>query len=169
MRNIEFKAELRNYEAAQRQCEVLGADRIGLLSQTDVYYRLADGRLKRRTAPGEPVEWIYYERPDRVSPRTSDYKLLSEEQARRQWGTHSLKPWLTVVKTRELWMLDNVRIHLDEVAELGNFIEFEAMVSAEHDVESCHETVAMLREAFGPVLGEPVAASYSDLMALEGA
>jgi adenylate cyclase class IV len=165
MHNVEYKAELRNIEAARLQCHVLGAARIGVLQQTDEYFKMTEGRLKRRTAPDEPVEWIHYNRPDQVSPRVSDYTLLSEEQARRKWGTHSLQPWLTVVKTRELWMLDNVRIHLDEVAELGNFIEFEAMVSLQNDTESCHAMVAMLRDTFGPVLGEPVAASYSDLMA----
>ena len=164
MQNIEFKAELRDFEAARRQCTVLGAKRIGVLHQTDTYYRLTDGRLKRRECTGQATEWIFYHRPDRVSPRMSNFTILTEEQARRRWGTHSLKQWVTVAKTRELWMLENTRIHLDQVVDLGGFIEFEAKVSRLHDVKSCHTHVATLRERFGPALGEPISVSYSDLM-----
>jgi adenylate cyclase, class 2 len=164
MQNIEFKAELRDIEAARAQCRTLGARKIGMIDQTDEYFRLTDGRLKRRSAPGEPTEWIFYHRPDHVRPRMSSYTILTEEQSRRRWGTQSLRPWLTVRKKRELWMLENLRIHLDIVEELGTFIEFEAVVSKLHDVKSCHKANERLREAFGPVLGEPVSASYSDLM-----
>jgi adenylate cyclase class IV len=164
MQNIEFKAELRDLEGARRQCRVLAAQRIGHLRQTDEYYRLTDGRLKRRTAPGEPVEWIYYHRPDRVSPKMSHYTILSEEQALRRWGTGSLHAWVTVRKTRELWMLGAVRIHLDEVDELGRFLEIEAVLSRARHVPACHQEVQRLRMLFAPVLGEPVAVSYADLV-----
>ena len=165
MHNIEFKAELRDTAAARRQCRLLGATRIGLLRQTDTYYRLAEGRLKRREAPGEPVEWILYHRRDIVRPKMCDYVILTEAQARRRWGTHSLKEWVKVVKKRELWMLENVRIHLDDVQSLGRFIEFEAAVDKEHDAKSCHQSINQLRRAFGPALGEPLGPGYSDLMA----
>ena len=165
MQNIEFKAELRDIEAARAQCKALSAQRIGVLRQTDTYFKLTDGRLKKREAPGEPVEWVFYHRPNRIRPRMCNYSILTDEQALRRWGTQSLKPWLTVVKRRELWMLQNVRIHLDEVDELGTFIEFEAMVSREFDVKACHRAIDRLREAFFPILGEPIGVSYSDLMA----
>jgi adenylate cyclase class 2 len=163
MQNIEFKAELRDLEAARAQCRVLAAQRIGVLHQTDTYYKLADGRLKRREAPGEPVEWIYYHRPDRVTPRMCNYSILTDEQARRRWGTQSLRSWLVVRKTRELWMLENVRIHLDDVERLGTFIEFEAQIDEAHGVKACHAALTRLRDAFAPVLGEPIAVGYSDL------
>lgn len=165
MHNIEFKAELRDPIAARHQCKVLGAQLIGKLRQTDSYFRLAEGRLKRREAPGEPIEWIYYHRKDGVRPRLSNYSILTDEQATRRWGTQSLRHWLNVVKTRELWMLDNVRIHLDDVDQLGTFLEFEAIVSKERDVKECHMALQHLREVFGPTLGEPISMSYSDLMA----
>lgn len=165
MHNIEFKAELRNPSAARQQCKVLGATRMGLLRQTDTYFRLADGRLKRREAPGEPTEWIFYHRRDIVRPRMSDYAILTDAQARRRWGTQSLKEWVRVVKRRELWLLNNVRIHIDEVQGLGDFIEFEAVVSEKHDTKSCHKSIHRLREVFGPTMGEPVGPSYSDLVA----
>lgn len=165
MQNIEFKAELRDLEAARRQCKLIGADRIGHLRQTDTYFKLPDGRLKMRQAPGEPDEWVYYHRPDRITPRMCSYTILSDEQARRRWGTLQLQPWLTVTKTRELWMIDDVRIHLDEVVDLGTFIEFEAMVSKQFTVKNCHAAITELRKLFAPLLGESIGVSYSDLIA----
>ncbi|HWB20204.1 MAG TPA: class IV adenylate cyclase [Phycisphaerales bacterium] len=164
MQNIEFKAELRNMDAAREQCRLLGAERLGVLQQKDTYFRLTDGRLKRRECPHQPTEWIFYHRGDRVTPRMSNFTILTDLQARRRWGTASLREWLIVNKTRELWMLDNVRIHLDEVEGLGQYIEFEAVISKLHDVQECHMVIAHLREAFAPVLGEPLAVSYSDLL-----
>lgn len=165
MHNIEFKAELRDLQAARRQCSLLGADRIGTIRQTDTYFKLHDGRLKRRQAPDEPTEWIYYHRRDVVRPRMCNYTILSDAQAKRRWGTQGLRAWLQVTKTRELWMHENVRIHLDEVDKLGTFIEFEAVISQEYDTQACHEEITELRAVFAPTMGEPVGTSYSDLMA----
>ena len=164
MQNIEFKAELRDLEAARCQCRLAGAIYIGRLYQTDTYYKLPDGRLKRREAIDEPTEWIFYHRDDHVRPRVSNYSILTDEQARRRWGTYSLREWLQVRKIRELWMLDNVRIHLDDVESLGTFIEFEAVVGTGHDTAACQAAVGRLRAMFGAVLGEAVSVSYSDLM-----
>lgn len=164
MQNIEFKAELRDIDAARAQCRALGGERVGILEQTDTYYRLTDGRLKRRETVGKQIEWVYYHRPDRVSPKMSNFTLLTDEQARRRWGTHSLTAWLTVCKRRELWMIDSVRVHLDEVEQLGDFIEFEAPVSRILSVHRCYQLIGSLREAFGPALGEHISVSYSDLM-----
>lgn len=164
MRNIEFKAELRDLEAARTQCRLVGAQLIGSMRQVDTYYKLTDGRLKRRETEGEPVEWIYYHRADESRPKLSNFTILSDEQARLRWGTRSLREWVTVSKTRELWMLDNIRIHLDAIDDLGQFIEFEAIVSRDHGVKQCHEQIALLRERFAPVISEPISQSYSDLI-----
>jgi adenylate cyclase class IV len=164
MQNVEFKAELRDLPAARGQCRAIGAQFIGVLKQVDTYFKLVDGRLKRREAVGEPVEWVYYHRPDRIRPRLCNYTILSDEQARLRWGTHGLREWLTVSKLRELWMIEDVRIHLDRVARIGDFIEFEAMVSRQFDIRQCHEALDELREIFAPTLGEAISAGYSDLM-----
>lgn len=167
MQNVEFKAELRDLGLARAQCRAVGAKLIGILDQIDTYYKLPDGRLKRRETSGEPTEWIFYHRTDHLRPRLSTFTILSDEQARTRWGTHSLREWLTVRKRRELWMLENIRIHLDEVQRLGTFLEFEGIVNAPSDIALNHEKIAQLRQDFGPVLGEPIGRSYSDLMAAE--
>jgi adenylate cyclase class 2 len=167
MQNIEFKAELRDIEAARQQCRLVGAELHQAMRQRDTYFRMADGRLKKREIDGKRIQWVYYHRPDRVSPRMSNYTLLTDVQAKRRWGTRNLKPWLMVEKSRELWIVDDVRIHLDDVKDLGTFIEFEALVSRRFNVKACHEAIARLREAFMPLMGEPISVSYSDLLQVQ--
>lgn len=164
MKNVEFKSELRDLEAARLQCGLIGARPAGTIAQVDTYFRVPSGRLKRREAPGCDPEWIVYARPDSPGARVSTYTLLTEQQARVRFGEGTLRPWKVVRKLRELWLLDNVRIHLDQVEDVGRFIEFEALVGSAHDLAACRALVVQLREQFEPILGEPVGASYEALV-----
>lgn len=165
MRNVEFKSELRDLPLAMSVCEKLGARYVGLLEQTDTYYRIADARLKKRETVGEPPEWIFYERPDSSSPKISRFMIYSEAEALERFGFSPLPVWVVVKKSRELLLLGNVRIHLDMVRDLGTFIELEAMVTRGCDEEACRAAVARIRSALGPLLGEPISCGYSDMLA----
>jgi adenylate cyclase, class 2 len=167
MRNIEYKAELRDLNLARSICRSLNAVHEGLLRQTDTYFKVADGRLKRRDTVGQPTEYIFYSRTNRVDPKVSHYVVYSEAEARERFGTSPLPIWVVVRKTRDLYLLDHVRIHLDDVDKLGKFLEFEAVVSDQNDPAACREAVEALRQAFTPVLGEAISVSYSDLLVAE--
>lgn len=168
MHNVEFKAELRDLALARTVCGVLNATFIGTLEQTDTYYRIPSGRLKKRECVGEPTEYIFYDRANRTRPKLSHFTIYSEQQAAERFGLQPLPVWLVVKKSRDLFMLGSVRIHLDKVEGLGSFIEFEALVSTSQNIARCHEVIADLRESFGPMLGEPIACGYSDLLSREG-
>lgn len=167
MRNVEYKAELRDPGLARAICHSLGALHEADLVQTDTYFKLADGRLKRRETEGDPTEYIFYSRSDRVDPRLSHYVVYSEAEARERFGASPLPVWVVVRKTRTLYLLENIRIHLDDVDRLGHFLEFEAIVSPRHDAAACREDVDFLRATFAPALGEAISVSYSDLLAAE--
>lgn len=164
MINVEFKAELRDRELAQAALRRAGAVRVGRLEQTDTYFRVSDGRLKRREAEGEPTEWIFYDREDRALPKLSRFTIYEEEAALQRFGSRPLPVWVVVNKSRDVWLLGSVRIHLDDVRHLGSFIEIEALVSPKQNVARCHEIVADLRERLGPAMGELISVGYSDLM-----
>lgn len=165
MRNVEFKAELRDLPLAMSVCGTLGARYVGMLEQTDTYFRIADARLKKRESVGEPTEWIFYERADSASPKVSKFMIYSESEALERFGFSPLPVWVVVKKTRELLLFGNVRIHLDMVRDLGTFIELEAMVTKECDEAACRASIARIRSALAPMLGEPISAGYSDLLA----
>lgn len=167
MQNIEFKAELRDLELARAICKKIGAHHVGELHQTDTYMRVTNGRLKRRECPGEPTEIIFYERPNKSGACLSNFTVYTEEQGNERFGSKPLPVWVRVIKRRSFFLLGNVRIHLDVVEDLGTFLEFEALVSSSQTAEKCRAAIAKLRETFALVIGEPISASYSDLMACE--
>jgi adenylate cyclase class IV len=167
MHNVEFKAELRDMAVARAACQSIGAAFIAVLEQTDTYFRVPSGRLKRRECVGEPTEWIFYDRKDEARPRLSSFTIYTDAQARERFGVAPLPEVVVVRKRRELHLLNNVRIHLDQVEGLGQFIEFEALVSPGFPVAGCHAAVDRLRAAFGPAMGEPLSVSYADLLLQE--
>jgi adenylate cyclase, class 2 len=167
MHNVEYKAELRDPAMARATCRAVGASFIAVLRQTDTYFRVPAGRLKRRECEGEPTEWIFYDRANEAKPRLSSFTIYSDAQARERFGVNPLPELVVVRKVRELHLLDNVRIHLDHVEHLGDFLELEAMVSPGFPVPRCHAAVDRLRATFGPLLGEPLSASYADLVLAE--
>jgi adenylate cyclase class 2 len=172
MKNIEYKAELRDPDLARAIASQIGANLIVKVQQTDTYFNVASGRLKKREAVAldravatpEPVEYIVYERANRVNPRASDYSILTEPELRQRYGQAPLPVWLTVSKIRELWMWRSVRIHLDKVDHLGWFFEIESLVREPTDEQHARLLAEQIRATFAPVLGEPVAGSYSDLL-----
>ncbi len=167
MQNVEFKAELRDLPLARLISERIGARQVGVLHQVDTYYRVPDGRLKKRECDGEPTEFIFYHRLNRSRPRLSHFTIYSEEEARARFGARDLPVWLRVAKNRDLWMYAGVRIHLDSVESLGDFFEAEALVTPSQHVGKCHDAIGKVRELYAPALGELIATSYSDLMAGE--
>ena len=173
MKNIEYKAELRDPDLARAIAREIGAKLTVKVQQTDTYYSVASGRLKKREAVAldrgvaapEPAEYIVYERPDRVDLRASDYSIMTETQLRARFGQAPLPVWLTVSKVRELWLWRSVRIHLDKVDHLGWFFEIESLVREPRDEPHAGLLAEQIRATFAPALGEPVSGSYSDLLA----
>lgn len=169
MKNVEFKAELRDPQIARAAARSLGAHLVATLEQTDTYYRTFSGRLKKRETlnggEADPVEYIHYERDNRTRPKISAFRIMTEDEFRERFGAAPLPEWVVVRKTRTVYIKEHARIHLDEVEGLGWFIEFEVLVSKNNNLARAHETVADLRAAFAPTLGEPISVGYSDLLA----
>ena len=171
MRNVEYKAELRDPGLGRSIAVGIGAALVATIEQRDTYYRVVSGRLKKREASvdgvAEPVEYIKYERDDRPKPRMSSFDIYTEDEFTERFGEISLPEWLVVEKTRRVYLKDNVRVHLDDVSDLGTFIELEALVTPQQNLARAHEVVEGLRKAFGPALGEPIGVGYADLLGAE--
>lgn len=175
MKNIEFKAELRDPGLARVILLRMGARPVATLRQVDTYFRVVRGRLKRRETTvlepdgptPEPAEVIFYDRSDRIGSRASEFTIYTENQAVQHFGPTFPPVWVVVRKVRQLLMLGPTRIHLDHVEDLGNFVEFESLVSRSNNVAKAAEHVERLRAGIAATLGEPIAGSYSDLLATE--
>ncbi len=180
MQNVEYKAELKDLSLARSIVRALGAQFVGVLEQTDRYYRLPEparrpkrpaaspARLKKRETVGEPTQWIYYERANAANPKLSGFKIYTEQEAAERFGPGPFEERAVVRKRRELYMLGHIRIHLDRVEGLGEFLEFEAMVSARQSQGACREAVERLRRELAPALGEAIGVGYADLIEAGG-
>lgn len=167
MQNVEFKSELRDPPLARAALTRLGATLAATLRQVDTYYRVPDGRLKKRETEGEPAEYIFYHRANLLRPKLSHFTIYTESEARKRFGLMPLPIWLTISKVREVWMFKNARVHLDDVEHLGSYFEVEVLVTPDRHVGLCHMLASDIRQRLAPMLGENIAVSYADLMALE--
>jgi predicted adenylyl cyclase CyaB len=165
-RNVELKARDPDPERSLLVCESLGAEARGILVQRDTYFHAGQGRLKLREEAGAMPHLIAYERPDLDGQRQSRYRIVPVEQADRLKAAlaDALGVMIEIAKERRLFMWNEVRIHLDRVEGLGDFIEFEALVGErESDLAEAEARVAALRQAFVLETTDLRGGSYSDL------
>lgn len=167
MRNIELKARLSDLEAARRTARSLTASEPTVEEQVDTYFHCPNGRLKLRQVRGRKAELIGYARPDTSSPKASDYTLVRCDDGELLEGLLSAALGVrgVVRKRREIYLHQNVRIHLDEVEGLGSFLEFEAVLGAGVDDALGQAQLADLAERFAIGPDNLLAGSYGDMVA----
>jgi predicted adenylyl cyclase CyaB len=165
-RNLELKSRYPDLARAARVAEELGASHVWTKRQTDTYFNAPRGRLKLRESEGRVAELIAYERPDTPDQRESVYHLvpIPDAHALKSALAASLGVRVVVDKRRTLYMWHNVRIHLDEVDNLGSFIEFEALLARPEDEADSPGRLAHLTDVLGIRGEDRVAQSYSDLI-----
>jgi predicted adenylyl cyclase CyaB len=165
-RNIELKARDPSPERSRECCLQLGAEDHGELRQRDTYFQVAHGGLKLREQEPGRAHLIQFERPDGLEERESRYRIVEVDDGAltRSALQSALGVRTTVVKRRRLFIWQTVRIHLDEVEELGTFIELEAVAPERSDLTHEHELVAQLRGRFGITEERLVAVGYADLI-----
>jgi len=165
MRNIEIKARLHERRRVERELERLGARDEGIETQHDVFFHCHSGRLKLRDSSRSGATLIHYERPDSPTVRPSAYELAAQPEGASLLRVleGALGKSGEVRKRRHLYLLDNIRVHLDEVEGLGHFLELEAVVDAVHPADDCERAVESLLERFGITKEDLIATAYVDL------
>ena len=166
-RNLELKAVDPDPERTLRAALGLGAEDRGVLHQRDVYFHAVTGRLKLREAPPAPAELISYARADRAEPTASLYRVVpvAEPVALGEALADALGVRAVVEKARRLLVWRNVRVHLDDVAGLGSFVELEAVAASPGGLQAELGRVEELRAALGLRDELLVARGYADLVA----
>jgi homotetrameric cytidine deaminase len=177
MLNVELKARNPDPARTLERALALGAEDRGEIKQRDTYFAGAHGRLKLREheTAGSPLwdelieythELIAYSRPDMTEARTSSYHRVpvADVAPLHEALDAAYGELVTVTKRRRLLLWEGVRIHLDEVEELGSFIELEAVVEPGSDLSIAREKVERLRKELEVKDADLVATSYSDLL-----
>ena len=179
--NVELKARIDDRDAALDIARALGAEDQGEEEQVDTYFSLGRYRLKLRESSTGRHWLIGYSRPDGASARKSQYRLSPVKDPSgmrilmsKQWGVK-----VVVRKWRRVFLWEGrVRIHIDRVEMLGDFMEFEAVLPVDeaetadgvaydndaYDECSALLDVARLQHDFGIEERDLIASSYSTLI-----
>jgi len=165
VRNIESKFRCPDHEGVAQRALAIGAKDHGVLQQRDQFFGVPSGRLKLRTFGDGRGDLISYNREDTPDARLAEYSLhqtndpltLDEVLGRALLRTGIL------AKRRRLLIHGNTRIHLDDVAGLGKFVELETVIDGqtETDAEGEHDDVI---RALGLGEMERISVGYVDLI-----
>jgi predicted adenylyl cyclase CyaB len=164
--NIEIKARTSRLEEIRETLKTCGAEFKGTDHQVDTYFKVNQGRLKLREGNIEN-HLIYYEREDVAAPKKSVVILHKNIPGSnlKEILTESLGVLSVVDKRREIYFIENVKFHLDDVFGLGSFIEIEAIdldsVLGEKKLfEQCNYYI----DLFELTKEDMITSSYSDLL-----
>ncbi len=162
--NIEIKTRCAEPERIREILRSRGARFVGTDHQVDTYFRVPRGRLKLREGNIENA-LIFYQRPDQKGPKRSDVLMCAAVPGSglKEVLSHSLGVEVIVDKQREIYFIENVKFHIDQVQGLGSFVEIEAIgtdANREDLLRYCSEYL----ELFGIRDADLVERSYSDLL-----
>jgi predicted adenylyl cyclase CyaB len=162
---VELKARDPDPDRSLSICQAIEAEARGLLVQRDTYFHAPRGRMKLREEEGAAPHLIAYERSDLAGQRESRYRIVNVEQPDELVAALSsvLGVKVVIAKERQLFLWEGVRIHLDKVDGLGNFVEFEAVAPTGSDLSHEEKQVTPLRQAFGIGDADVIGGSYCDL------
>lgn len=164
--NIELKARVASIDLARNVAKSLADRQLPDQHQIDTYFHCRHGRLKLREIVGERAELIAYRRPDESGTKASNYYLLpvDDPQQLKDALATTLGIRSRVEKKREIYLHKNVRIHLDRVEKLGEFLEFEAVLSDQHSAMSSQNLVEALRAKFEITANDLLQTSYGEMI-----
>jgi adenylate cyclase, class 2 len=169
--NLELKARCADLALARERARAVATRWLGVDQQTDTYFEVSAGRFKLRESSLSGAQLVPYLRPDAQQARRSDYVVIPVPEPER---TRALLAALlgvrrVVRKQREIALFENVRIHLDRVEGLGDFLELEAVWDGDETGEAeQRRKVAFLRERLEIRDADLVALSYEALLERRG-
>src|SRR5690349_4157388 len=165
-RNVELEARDPDPARSFARCVSLGAEDHGELRQRDTYFAAPHGRLKLREQEPGGAELIAYERPDAAEARESRYRItpVAYPATTAEALDAALGTVVVVDKRRRLLLWEGVRIHLDRVGGLGDFVELEGVAAADSDLAREGALVARLRAELGIAADALEPRGYADLL-----
>ncbi len=168
MKNLEAKFRLLNLTEAEARAAALGYVRRGILNQRDTFFRVANGKLKLREENAGAVLIFYRRRNGESGPlMISDYEIVPVADPARMLRIldDALGTMAVVEKVRTLMTRDNVRLHLDRVARLGEFGEIEAVIADGDDPEHSRAAVDEILAALAVTPAGLIDVSYFEMLA----
>jgi adenylate cyclase class IV len=165
-RNIEVKCRVSSLAEVRSKALAIATRPAELVEQTDTFFAVPAGRLKVREFTDGSGELISYDRPDQPGPKESAYTRVSCQNAKMlSQALRSVLPVRgVVVKRREVIVVGRTRIHLDEVSNLGTFVELEVVLRGDESPEAGTREALQLLEILGISTSTLLSGAYIDLL-----
>jgi predicted adenylyl cyclase CyaB len=170
-RNIEIKARVGNLQLLALRVSAIADSGPTEIVQDDTFFACPHGRLKLRAFSPDEGQLIFYRRADEEGPKESFYLLspTASPDTLREALAHAYGQSGRVQKRRTLFLVGRTRVHLDDVRDLGHFLELEVVLEegepAEAGIAEAHRLMARL----GVDQAQLVTGAYVDLLAGRGA
>ena len=128
--NIEIKARVKDFSSLKVRAESLSDTPLQVIPQEDTFFNVPKGRLKLRELAPDLAQLVWYARANDSGPKRSDYQIYetSDPESLKSILALALGVRGVVRKTRYLYLVGQVRIHLDDVEGLGYFMELEVVM-----------------------------------------
>lgn len=165
-KNFEIKVKLNDPNKTKNLVRLLCKEKKSLKQkqhQEDIYYKVNKGRLKLRIIDGKTGNLIYYFRNNESGKRVSNYTILETTTPKELNSILSslYGVLIKVKKVRKITIIDNVRIHIDQVIGLGNYLEieviFDSIKKAKKTMDDLINNLKLNEKNF-------IKVSYSDLL-----
>lgn len=165
-RNIEIKARIADPAAVRERVAALANEGPIEIAQEDTFFNCSAGRLKLRAFSNTHGELIFYRRTDQHGPKESYYVRTptSEPEMLRQTLALAYGETGRVCKRRTLFLAGRTRIHLDEVENLGSFLELEVVLREGEPAEAGVREAEDLMGRLGIGASQLIDRAYIDLL-----
>lgn len=164
--NVEIKAKCSNAGFIHNYLLQHHSDFRGVDLQTDTYFNVPNGRLKLRQGNIEN-NLIFYQRDNQPGPKQSHFHLVNipDAEALKEVLAKSTGIKIIVEKKRSIYFIENIKFHIDEVKDLGSFIEIEASNKyADLPIEKLQMQCDYYMKEFQIKEEDLISVSYSDML-----
>ena len=166
-RNVEVKARTNDPLSLIGRAQTLATAGPFNLEHVDTFFDCPGGRLKLRDFVNGKGELLFYRRANDAGPKESFY-LRHETSAPaelRDILTQAYGAIGEVSKHRTVFLIGRTRVHIDDVARLGHFVELEVALADGEPAEAGRREVEELMHKLGISSKELIRAAYMDLIA----
>ena len=163
--NVEIKAKVQSLTSLENCVKDLCNEDPSEIFQEDIFFKCNNGRLKLRNSD-LLSELIFYKRSDQTDPKKSFYLRSPVESPAliRKVLDQAYGEMGKVRKWRKIYLVEETRIHLDHVENLGDFMEIEVVLSDVEEFEKGVIKIHSLIEKLGIKNSQLIEASYIDLI-----
>ena len=164
--NIEIKARVKDSAGLKLRAEQLSDTPCQVIPQKDTFFNCPNGRIKLRELGPQHGQLVYYIRQDISGPKHSEYKIfeMNDPASLKLILTEAFGVRGVISKVRYLYLVGQTRIHLDEVEELGQFMELEVVLRPDQSDAEGQAIAENLMQQLGIQKGDLIDTAYMDML-----